>query len=138
MAVTMNTRRNEVLWASGLNMLVGMWLYISAFAVFAQGEMTASNMICGIAVVGLAAIHSIWAFDRAWMGWAISAIGVWTIVAPWALTSSMSGGPTLGIIISNSVTGGVIALLGCWSASAAGHGPREPFFSNPSRLPLGR
>jgi hypothetical protein len=138
MATTVNARRTQVLWVSGLNMLFGMWLFDSAFAVFAQEAITPSNFICGIAVIFLAAVHAIWAYDRAWLSWATAAIGAWVVVSPWVIHSSMVGGPPLGIIVSNTITGGIIAALGCWSATATGHQPHPPFFSNPTLPTLRR
>jgi hypothetical protein len=137
MDTTAQNHRSQVQWASGLNILAGIWLFISAFAVLASNPMTTNNVICGIAVVILAASRALGAYDQAWISWVNALIGLWVIISPWAVAGGPGPiGPTRGIILSNCITGGVILVLGVWSAIATDN---EPYRGTSSASPsLGR
>jgi len=122
MDTTVNRRRTQVQTASGLNLLVGIWLFISAFVVPANGAMTTNNVICGIVVVVLAAIRAFGAFDAGWLSWLNALVGLWVIISPWAVAGGQ-GGPTQGTIACNVITGAAVVILGCWSAIATGTQP---------------
>jgi hypothetical protein len=123
MAAEVTTHRTQVQWASGLNLLAAIWLFISAFAVYAHGPMMTNNIILGVAVAILAAIRLGGAFDQGWMSWLNAVLGVWVIVSPWAVMGTGPFGPTQAMILNNCITGGVIVALGCWSAIATNTEP---------------
>jgi hypothetical protein len=124
MATTVESHRTQVQVASGLNLLAGIWLFVSAFAVYAHGPMVTNNVICGIAVVVLAAIRAFGAYDQGWVSWLNALIGVWVVVSPWAVMGAPGpAGPTYGMIINNCITGGVVIVLGIWSALATNTAP---------------
>ncbi|MBN9120744.1 MAG: SPW repeat protein, partial [Planctomycetes bacterium] len=75
MAATISTHRTQVQWASGLNLLVGVWLFVSAFAVYARGPMVTNNALCGIGVAALAAIRALGAYEQGWLSWANVLLG---------------------------------------------------------------
>ena len=124
MTGTISSHRHQVQWASGLNLLVGIWLFISAFAVYHTTPMMTNNVICGIAVVVLAAIRSGGAYDQAWLSWLNALLGVWVIISPWGVMGTGPNGPSHGMIINNCITGGVVVVLGVWSALATDTQPR--------------
>ena len=97
----------------GLTLLAGVFLAISAwvvgFTTVGNFDLRVSNLICGIAVA-LLAMGFAAAFGRTHgLAWVTVAIGVWTIVAPWAILGQT---PVAKEIITNVITGGVIVLLG--------------------------
>jgi len=118
-----STYRTQVQWASGLNLLAAIWLFISAFAISTQNPMTTNNIIFGIIVAVLAAIRLGGAFDQAWLSWLNVLCGIWVIISPWAVMGTGPTGPTQSIIICNCITGGVIVVLGLWSALATNTAP---------------
>ena len=134
-----NTRRTQVQLASGLNLLVGIWLIISAYVVYAQGSMTTNNVICGIAIAVLAAIRAFGAYDQSWLSWVNAAIGVWVVVSPWAVAGAAGpAGPTREMFINNCITGGVAIVLGIWSALTTDTTPERRAYRNPRDTTYGR
>ena len=118
MPSTIIMHRNQVQTVSGLNVIAGIWLFLSAFAIYASGPMVANNIVFGLVVGVLALIRISGAFDQSWLSWINAICGVWVVISPWAVMGTGPGGPTQAIIINNCITGGVIAVLGCWSAIA--------------------
>lgn len=133
-----SARRSQVQVASGLNLLAGIWLILSAYVVSTHGSMQTNNVICGIAVAALAAIRAFGAYDQGWLSWVNAAIGVWVVVSPWAVTGPGQAGPTTGIIINNCVTGGLMIIFGNWSALATETAVGSLSYSPEARRPAGR
>ena len=74
------------------------------------------NLIMGIAI-GLLALGFTRAPERMYgLSWAMCALGVWMIIAPWIVGSA----PDTGVIINNVVIGALALLLGivCAATSA--------------------
>lgn len=119
---TINSRHNQVQWASGLNVLAAIWLFISAFAVAASGPMMTNNIILGIAVFVLALFRFGGAYEQSWISWVNLVLGIWVIVSPWVV---MGRGlePTRDIMVNNVITGLVIGILAIWSGLASGTEP---------------
>lgn len=127
-----NTRRAQVQVASGLNLLAGIWLIISAYVVYAHESMMTNNVICGIAIAVLAAIRAFGAYEQSWLSWVNAAIGAWVIVSPWAVAGAPGpAGPTHGMIINNCITGAVAVVLGIWSALATDTAAAPSAYRNP-------
>lgn len=103
----------------GLCLLTGLWLAISPWVVaFNNGlivgtdnfvGLRVSNLITGIALAALAIGFGSVLERTHGLGWVAFAIGVWTIVAPWAVVGSAA---TTKTITNNAITGGVACLLG--------------------------
>lgn len=96
--------------AEALAILTGLYLaaspWIAGFNTFST--LAVNNLITGIGYALLMAGFGT-AYQRTHaMAWAASLIGVWTIVAPWAVAGSVH---TTRTITSNCVTGGVAVLL---------------------------
>jgi hypothetical protein len=109
-----NFHRTQAQWASGLNVLAGLWVLGTALAVLDHGPVVTNNLLCGIAVIALAAVRFSGAYDQTWVSWLNALVGAWLVVSPWAVTAA----PTHDLILSNCIAGGVVAVLGCWSAMA--------------------
>ncbi|MEV1174918.1 SPW repeat protein [Nonomuraea sp. NPDC049784] len=96
---------------SGLAFLSGLYLAISPWVVgfFGRTTLTVNNLVTGIALALLAAGISS-AYGRIHgLAWVVPIIGIWTIIAPWVLPPH---GASVGMIISNVVTGAVITACG--------------------------
>ncbi|MFI0773261.1 SPW repeat protein [Streptomyces sp. NPDC021212] len=96
----------------GLTLLAGLYLAISPWVVGffdTATALTVNNLITGLAVAVLALGFGS-AYERTHgLGWVVAAIGVWTIITPWAVYGPS---PTTGTMVSNVITGAVIFLLG--------------------------
>lgn len=110
--------RGQVMTASGLDVLAGVWLLISPFILgFSRYDLataTNNNLIVGLAVAVLAAIRAFGAYRHASISWVNALLGLWTLLAPWVLSFIAYRTPT----VNNILTGLVILILASWSAIA--------------------
>ncbi|WP_414646443.1 SPW repeat protein [Embleya scabrispora] len=97
--------------AEALGVLCGVYLAASPWIVGFNGftTLTTNNLITGVAL----ALLMMGAFGSAYerthaMSWAAFAIGVWTIIAPWAVSGSFD---TTRTITNNVIVGGVACLM---------------------------
>lgn len=96
----------------GLCMLTGLYLAISPWVVGFQNTAPAlrvSNLVTGIALAVLAMGFGSVLERTHGLGWVACAIGVWTIVAPWAVSGTDS---VFKNIVNNAIVGGVACALG--------------------------
>lgn len=135
MPSAITVHRNQMQTASGLNVIAGIWLFLSAFAIYAHGPMVANNIVFGLVVGVLALIRLSGAFDQSWLSWVNALCGVWVVISPWAIMGTGANGPTQAMVINNCITGGFIVLLGCWSAIASDTEPSMTAGATPSTLP---
>ncbi|WUH92941.1 SPW repeat protein [Streptomyces sp. NBC_00433] len=96
----------------GLCLLTGLYLAISPWVVGFTNftNLRVSNLITGIALAVLAMGFGSVLERTVGLGWCAIAIGVWTILAPWAIA-----GPNAAIthtIVNNAIVGGVAIALG--------------------------
>ncbi|MEU0933676.1 MULTISPECIES: SPW repeat protein [unclassified Embleya] len=96
--------------AEALGMLCGVYLAASPWIVGFNGftTLTTVNLITGVALAFLmGGLGSAFGRTHA-MSWAAFCIGVWTIVAPWAVNGAVD---TTRTITSNVIVGGVACLM---------------------------
>ncbi|WNI16095.1 SPW repeat protein [Actinacidiphila sp. ITFR-21] len=96
----------------GLCVLAGLYLAISPWVVGFQSfspSLRVSNLITGIALAVLGMGFGSVLERTHGLGWVATAIGAWTIVAPWAVSGSAAFHKT---IWNNSFVGGVACLVG--------------------------
>lgn len=127
MAYALQHRPNDgqVVTASGLDVLAGIWLLISPFVLAFSTLTTAmtNDVVCGAVVIILAAIRFGGALRQSWLSWINCLIGIWVIISPWVLGFAHHAG-TLGLAhnqsasTNNVIIGIVIAVLAFWSAAA--------------------
>jgi len=118
MTTTMQTGpRNPALqngtWARWLNILIGVWLFISAFAWQHSMASRTNSWICGILVVVFAAMALAYPAVR----YLNTILGIWLIVAGCALHHVASGTQWNNIII------GAVVLLVSLVPSKASRNP---------------
>ncbi|MEX1112628.1 MAG: SPW repeat protein [Candidatus Andersenbacteria bacterium] len=113
--MTLQQARTAVRTASGIDMVAGLWLIIAPF-VLGYAATTAAlwnDVIFGIAIVLLAGSREVGeGYRYAWPSWLNAIIGVWLIIAPFAIGYSF-----IQEALWNSVIIGIaVALLATWSA----------------------
>lgn len=82
-----NATRGQVMTASGLNLIAGLWLIIAPFLLNYGDlrEALGNDIIIGIIVAALAAIRISGAYQAAWLSWTNFVLGAWLIIAPFVL-----------------------------------------------------
>ena len=98
-------------WQDPVNLILGLWLVISPWALNFQAEAnpTWNAVILGvvIAAVALFALFQV----KAWEEWVNLVLGIWLIISPWIIGFS-------GVVTAmwNAViVGAVVALLALWA-----------------------
>ncbi|GGJ30102.1 SPW repeat protein [Streptomyces brasiliensis] len=98
--------------------LLGLYCAASPWIVHyttSQPALVTHNLIVGIAI-GLLALGFTRAPERMYgLSWAMCAMGVWMIIAPWIVGSS----PDAGVVINNVVIGALAVILGLICAGTA-------------------
>jgi len=115
-----HSHASQVRLASGLNVLVGIYLLIAGAIGGVTRGSTTNAIILGIIVAILAASR---AFGSAgpWVAWINALIGIWMIISPWIYGYAGHGW------MWNSIVVGIIMLaLGIWSATAGGTARSQP------------
>ncbi len=113
--------RGQASTASGINLLLGVWLIAAPF-ILGYAEVTPrwNDIILGILIGGVALIRMMSPTrSTTWLSWANVLFGVWLIVAPFILGYASSVPLWNDIILGVIVTG-----LSFWSISATSQRPR--------------
>jgi hypothetical protein len=111
---------DQVRWASGVNVLAGLWMIISPFVLGYSNLSGAlwSDVIVGIAIAVVAAIRAGGAVDQPWLSWVNALLGAWLIVSPWVLGFADSA----NALWNNVIIGVIVLVLGAWSGFASRSG----------------
>ncbi|HWA87785.1 MAG TPA: SPW repeat protein [Opitutus sp.] len=100
--------------SSVINLILGAWLFISAWAI---GSTTAgvmwNNVLCGAAIFILATIRLSGRSRAGVPSWLNALLGIWVIISPFVLKGSMA--QSWNCVI----TGAIVVIFGLTSASAA-------------------
>lgn len=102
-----------------LAFLTGLYLAASPWIAGFNGltRLSITNLIVGIAYALLMSGGFGRAYDRTHgMAWAACALGIWTIIAPWAVAGDAS---TTRTVVSNVITGALATLLALAASAAA-------------------
>src|SRR5262249_48882130 len=129
--------RNHVQTASGLNILAGIWLFLSGYALPENDPMVTNNLIAGFLVAAFATFRYVGAYEESWMSWLEVVFGAWIIASPWVLVGHMNHGPTVLTILSNVITGAAVIAFGIWSAMSTYHQRHVRRLHNPVRPTYG-
>lgn len=107
---------SERQWPSYLNLVVGVWLIVSPWALGYASLPSAlwNTLLVGVLVALLAGYRLVrgWAL---WAAWAEVALGVWLWIAPMALGYSNASLPGAGPASANGyVFGTLVAVFALW------------------------
>lgn len=106
---------SQVKKASGLNLLLGLWLVIAPFLLsYATSASRGNDITIGVIIALLAAFRLLGAYRAAWLSWLNALLGIWLIVAPFIL-----GYDSSSALWNDVIVGLFIAFLGLWSATAS-------------------
>lgn len=112
-------------WMSGINVLAGAWLFVAPFVLGYVALRAAlwNDMLVGATIFLLALVRAITPGHSPALSWVNVLLGLWLIVAPFALLYGSMGttsGPAAAT--GNDIVVGIIVLaLAYWSARAS-HG----------------
>ncbi|MFF8946087.1 SPW repeat protein [Streptomyces sp. NPDC014864] len=108
----------DVALVDGPVFLLGLYCAASPWILHyttSQPALTTHNLIVGIAI-GLLALGFTTAPERMYgLSWAMCAMGIWMIVAPWIVGT----GPDAGVVVNNIVIGALALVLGLMCAVTA-------------------
>ncbi|MFI1363701.1 SPW repeat protein [Streptomyces griseochromogenes] len=115
----------DVALVDGPVFLLGLYCSASPWILHyttSQPALATHNLIMGIAI-GLLALGFTTAPARMYgLSWAICAMGVWMIIAPWIVGSS----PDTGVILNNIIIGALAVVLGLMCAGTAAKSVPKP------------
>ncbi|MFG2352319.1 SPW repeat protein [Streptomyces sp. NPDC048521] len=115
----------DVALVDGPVFLLGLYCAASPWIVHysaSQPALMTHNLIMGIAI-GLLALGFTRAPERMYgLSWAMCAMGIWMIIAPWIVGS----GPDAGVIVNNIVIGALTLVLGLICAGTAAKSTPRP------------
>ncbi|MFE2100246.1 MULTISPECIES: SPW repeat protein [unclassified Streptomyces] len=115
----------DVALVDGPVFLLGLYCAASPWILHyttSQPALATHNLIVGIAI-GLLALGFTTAPERMYgLSWAMCAMGVWMIIAPWIVGSS----PDTGVIINNIVIGALAIVLSLMCAGTAAKSVPKP------------
>ncbi|WP_133914436.1 SPW repeat protein [Streptomyces sp. NBC_00582] len=114
----------DVALVDGPVFLLGLYCAVSPWVLHyttSQPDLMTHNLIMGIAI-GLLALGFTAAPARMYgLSWAMCALGVWMIIAPWVVGNS----PDAGVVVNNIIIGALAVILGMMCAfTAARSAPR--------------
>lgn len=103
-------------WQDALNVLLGLALFISPWALNYVGGSAALNAHIIGAIIAVMALAALFTF-RVWEEWISAVLGAWLIIAPWVLnftdhTAAMRTSFLIGI---------ATLVLAMWSATEHGN-----------------
>ncbi|MEU9670867.1 SPW repeat protein [Streptomyces bobili] len=108
----------DVALVDGPVFLVGLYCAVSPWILHytvSQPALMTHNLIVGIAI-GLLALGFTAAPARMYgLSWAMCALGIWMVVAPWIVGDS----PDAGVIVNNIIIGALALILGLLCAGTA-------------------
>ncbi|AEY87459.1 hypothetical protein SHJG_2184 [Streptomyces hygroscopicus subsp. jinggangensis 5008] len=115
----------DVALVDGPVFLLGLYCAASPWILHytaSQPALMTHNLIMGIAI-GLLALGFTRAPERMYgLSWAMCALGIWMIIAPWIVGS----GPDTGVVINNIVIGALALVLGLICAGTAAKSAPRP------------
>lgn len=109
------TKFNEKLaahWKDAANLVLGLWLVASPWALKFTGQGTAAWNAWGVGtVIAIAALAALIAFQK-WEEWVNAALAAWLIVSPYVLVFGSQATATWNQL----VVGVLVGILAIWAA----------------------
>lgn len=98
-------------WRDAINLVLGVWLIVSPFALgYAAQATTAWNAYAIGVVIAVLSAAALWQFQK-WEEWLSALLGAWLIVSPWILGLGVGDVATWNQVI----VGIVVGVLAFWS-----------------------
>ncbi|MFJ8944860.1 SPW repeat protein [Streptomyces sp. NPDC102395] len=115
----------DVALVDGPVFLLGLYCAVSPWIVHysaGQPALMTHNLVVGIAI-GVLALGFTAAPARMYgLSWAMCALGIWMIIAPWVVGSS----PDAGVVVNNVIIGCLALILGLMCAGTAAKSVPRP------------
>ncbi len=108
----------QVKVASGLNILLSIWLIVSPFLLgFSAGSALAlwDAIVVGVVVLILSWIRMANPESATWISWVSALLGLWLIVSPFVLGTSF----IMAVMWDDIIVGIGMVIFGAWAALAA-------------------
>lgn len=115
-AHAIHIHRDQIEWATGVNVLAGALVVGAPLAAGTEGPMVGSNFVAGLLIALLSATvgMALGAAEHTTFSWLIAGLGAWV-----AVSAAVVGHANLMLVASNLTLGVVIAGLGALCAIAA-------------------
>lgn len=113
----MQIERTGLFNINRINLIAGIWLIISPFALAYVNVLPAvwNNLVVGILLILITAYALFTRAQLEWIGWTMLALGVWEIIAPFVLDFAGIS----AALWNNIILGVIIGVVGAWSARCA-------------------
>ncbi|HEU4976198.1 MAG TPA: SPW repeat protein [Baekduia sp.] len=106
--------RDDVVTASGLNVIAGVWLIIAPFVLgYSNGDPYWNDIVFGAIVAVLALVRVSGAYRASELSWINAAIGIWLIGSAFWLDSTATAG------WNDVILGAIVLILAALSAGAS-------------------
>lgn len=98
-------------WRDATNLVLGVWLIVSPFALEYTAQTTpAWNAYAVGVIIAVLSAAALWQFQK-WEEWLSAVLGAWLIISPWILGFSVGHVATWNQVI----VGIVVGILAFWS-----------------------
>ncbi len=115
------TRTFETRWRDAANLLLGLWLLASPWALsYGNVDFATWNAWALGAVIAMSAIAALVEFHE-WEEWVSAAFGLWLAVSPWVLGYTA----TVPALWNHVVVGLAVAGMAGWSLWSTHQSPRQ-------------
>ena len=110
---TSDTRLNDARYASGINVLLGIWLIVAPYVLSFSGTSAAlwNDIIVGAAVFILGLVRLRDLRTTMWASWVNLLLGIWMVIGPYVLSYS----DITNARWNDIVVGIAVAILAAWS-----------------------
>ncbi|HEU0051454.1 MAG TPA: SPW repeat protein [Patescibacteria group bacterium] len=117
MATTLEQARTYVRTASGIDVVAGLWVFLSPF-ILGFSSITGAlwnNLIVGAAIIIFSATNAAGSgYKRAWPSWINVVLGIWLILSPFIIGFATLNRP----LWNNIILGAVVVVLALISGAS--------------------
>lgn len=118
----MKSEKNKIIMASSINMLAGIWIFLTPFIFGLTGTLFAINdYILGIIIFLIALIRVLYPFNTGWASWINAVLGFWLLLSPLTISESTSGAIWSSIIVGLVI---IIAAISSYSITSMHFHPK--------------
>lgn len=112
-------KRENIMVASGVNLVAGIWLMVSPFVLGFTGSVMSNVFFVGLLVALFALVRMFTVETTGWLSWLNAVLGVWLLISPLFMAAL-----SVGAIWNSIILGVIVIIAGVSSAmgSTMGHG----------------